>query len=228
MRYKTNRYNLKFFYIPKYRRFRLLITFILKSINYEIGRVYLIRRVNFFINFFFLDQINFFLNIFFFYKNIFLKIIEKLYFYYRAISYKIVYIYIKLICIQLNLNYLIFYLYSTYYFFQTSCNRYWSMMKLIKISNILLIHSYVNFYLKLFLSYFFRLLFIKMRFLGKGYKLFIKKNNYHFITIFNFGYSHRYYIYLYHFFTIQLAKTKFLFFGLNFYFKIISEYVIFL
>lgn len=90
-------------------------------------------------------------------------------------------------------------------------------MKLIKISNILLIHSYVNFYLKLFLSYFFRLLFIKMRFLGKGYKLFIKKNNYHFITIFNFGYSHRYYIYLYHFFTIQLAKTKFLFFGLNFF-----------
>lgn len=90
-------------------------------------------------------------------------------------------------------------------------------MKLIKISNILLIHSYVNFYLKLFLSYFFRLIFFKIKFVGKGYKLLIRKSLSHHIVLFNFGYSHRYYIYLYNFYYMQLAKTKFIFFGLNYF-----------
>ena len=126
--------------------------------------------------------------------------------------------YIYLNFIYLNANYLIFYLYSLIYFFQISFNGSWYNAKLIKISNILLIHSYCNLYLKIILSYFFRLLFIKLRFIGKGYKLIIKKNKYHNLILFNFGYSHRYYIYLYQFFSIQIAKTKFFFFGLNYFF----------
>lgn len=49
---RVGRYNLKFFYIPKYRRFRLLITFVLKSINYEKGRTFWMRLSQFIIKFF--------------------------------------------------------------------------------------------------------------------------------------------------------------------------------
>ena len=59
-RYRVSRFNLKFFYIPKYRRYRLFITFVLKSINYEIGRVYLSRQLLFFINFFFVRSEQYF------------------------------------------------------------------------------------------------------------------------------------------------------------------------
>lgn len=85
------------------------------------------------------------------------------------------------------------------------------------IDNVTVVHSYINYYLKLFLSYFFRLIFFKIKFIGKGYKLLIKKNLFHHIVIFNFGYSHRYYIYIYNFYYSQLAKTKFIFFGLNYF-----------
>lgn len=85
------------------------------------------------------------------------------------------------------------------------------------ISNLLLLHSYVSYYLKLILSYFFRLLFVKLKFIGKGYKLLIKKTKNHFMIVFNFGYSHRYYIYFYSFYSLQLAKTKFFFYGLNYF-----------
>lgn len=71
-KYKTSRYNLKFFYIPKYRRFRLLITFILKSINYERGRTFIMRQFYFFMNFFFMRSSQFFYKyILFLQKHIF-------------------------------------------------------------------------------------------------------------------------------------------------------------
>jgi hypothetical protein len=118
---------------------------------------------------------------------------------------------------EITSNMFIIYIYSSVYFFQIYVNLFYYLLKLIYVSNIMLVHSYVNYYLKIVLSYFFRLLFIKLRFIGKGYKLLIRKNFLHNIILFNFGYSHRYYIYIYFFYMFQLAKTKFIFFGLNFF-----------
>jgi hypothetical protein len=125
--------------------------------------------------------------------------------------------YIKLNCILLTKTIFIVYLYSLIYFFQIYINLSYFWFKLIYISNITIIHSYVNYYLKIIISYFFRLLFIKLRFIGKGYKLLIRKNYLHHIILFNFGYSHRYYIYIYFFYMFQIAKTRFIFYGLNYF-----------
>lgn len=114
-------------------------------------------------------------------------------------------------------NGFVFYLYSEVYFFQYSINAVWLLARTIFVSNITVIHSYASYYLKSVLSYFFRLVFIKMRFIGKGYKLLVRKTRAHHVILFNFGYSHRYYIYIYSFYYTQLAKTKFIFYGLNFF-----------
>jgi hypothetical protein len=123
----------------------------------------------------------------------------------------------KLNCIWLTQNAFVIYIYSLIYFFQIYINFFFNIWKLIYVSNIMIIHSYASYYLKTILSYFFRLLFIKLRFIGKGYKLLIRKNSLHNIILFNFGYSHRYYIYIYFFYMLQTAKTKFIFFGLNYF-----------
>lgn len=76
-RYKVNRFNLKFFYIPKYRRFRLLITFVLKSINYERGRSFLLRYFTFLINFFFVRSTQFFYKYIYFLQKFIFKNYRK-------------------------------------------------------------------------------------------------------------------------------------------------------
>lgn len=125
-------------------------------------------------------------------------------------------IYIKLNCLQ-NYSNVIFYIYSDIYFFQSYIAVTWYIVRCMQVGNIVLLHSYISYYLKLFLSYFFRLIFLKLKFIGKGYKLLIRKTKWHHVILFNFGYSHRYYIYLYNFYYTQLAKTKFIFIGLNFF-----------
>lgn len=126
-------------------------------------------------------------------------------------------VFMQLIYINTIQNSYILYIYSCIYFFQIPVHLPNCTIHSFYISNLLTIHSYVSYYIKSILSYFFRLLFFKLRFIGKGYKLLIRKNYLHQLILFNFGYSHRYYIYIFFFYMLQLAKTRFIFFGLNFF-----------
>ena len=70
-------------------------------------------------------------------------------------------------------------------------------------------NNFINYF-----SFFFKLFFILFFFIGKEYKLVISNRS---TITFNFGFSHRYYIYNLNTVAVQLAKTKFMIYGLNFF-----------
>lgn len=56
---------------------------------------------------------------------------------------------------------------------------------------------------------------LKVKFFGKGYRIFLSK--YRNSITFNFGFSHYYLIYFFNIIPIILAKTKLFFFGINYF-----------
>lgn len=71
-------------------------------------------------------------------------------------------------------------------------------------------------HLLVFFNMFFRYLlkFIKIKFFGKGYRVFMSNRK---SLTFNFGYSHYYLNYFFQILPLITAKTKLCFYGLNFF-----------
>jgi hypothetical protein len=119
-----------------------------------------------------------------------------------------------ILCIKLSSQMFVLYNFSPYYFFQISCSKSWEHIHLMFVNSIILVYNYISLYLKTIWSHFFRLLLFKMQFTGKGYKMVVASR--YTITI-SFGHSHRNYFYFWFVRPYKIAKTRFIFFGLNYF-----------